>query len=110
MDFLLLILPGVLSLIIMNEDLFIQKKPTYHEALLLLKNLILVIYLNIIVSVSIYKIAFRLPASFVEGRLHPSMFSIKGLLIFSIVSILIGKGWKKLKKKIRVGISMEKDW
>lgn len=109
MDFLLLVLPGILSFIIIYEDLLIEKKPTFTEGLQALKNLILLIYLNIIVSVSIYKIAFSLPASFVDGRLHPSMFSVKGLVIFSAVSILIGKGWNKLKGKIRVGITMEKD-
>ena len=109
MDFLFLILPGILSFIILYEDVSIQKKPAYHEMLKLLKNLILLIYFNVIVSVSIYKIVFSLPASFIEGRLHPSMVSVKGLLIFSIVSILIGKGWQMLKKKVQIVITVEKN-
>ncbi|WP_313126515.1 hypothetical protein [Proteiniclasticum ruminis] len=108
MDFFFLILPGILSFIIIHEDVSIQKKPAFHEMLKLLKNLILLIYFNVIVSVSIYKIAFSLPAPIIEGRLHPSIVSVKGLLIFSIVSILIGKGWQTLKKKVQVGITIEK--
>ena len=109
MDFFFLILPGILSFIIIHEDVSIQKKPAFHEMLKLLKNLILLIYFNVIVSVSIYKIAFSLPASFIEGRLHPSIVSVKGLLIFSIVSILIGKGWQMLKKKVQIVITVEKN-
>lgn len=108
MDFLVLFIPGLLSFTIIYSDKSFESRPGFKEILCMARNLMILIYVNIISYLLGYKILFNLGDSFIDGRLNPLMVSVKGLMIILLVSLFLGYTIKKVNAGLWIRITSER--
>ncbi len=109
--FIFMILPGLLSFTIFNENRAKNHDFNYrniHYVNKVVKNLILMILLVNIVGLYLGKILFGAQETFVDGQLNPNLLSLGYLVLITGIAIILGKAVLWYHNNFRIYFSRDK--